>query len=143
MSIEVSFTVPGEAVGKGRPRISTRGGFARAYTPAKTVAYEKVVAECAAKAMADAGLELFNCPLAVIINIGKEPPKSWSGVKRVKAINGDVYPGKPDLDNICKGVLDAMNNVVYIDDALIVRLVVTKRYTDISCVDINVREYLK
>jgi Holliday junction resolvase RusA-like endonuclease len=61
----------------------------------------------------------------------------------VKAINGDLYPGKPDLDNICKGVLDAMNNVVYIDDALIVRLVVTKKYTDISFVNINVREYLK
>ena len=31
---EVRFTVPGEPVGKGRPRLSSRNGFAHAYTPA-------------------------------------------------------------------------------------------------------------
>ncbi|MEM5617407.1 RusA family crossover junction endodeoxyribonuclease [Pseudomonas aeruginosa] len=34
------FTVPGEPVGKGRPRIGRVAGHARMFTPAKTANYE-------------------------------------------------------------------------------------------------------
>ena len=41
----VRFKVPGTPVGKGRPRVSTRGGkFAKMYTPEKTAYYESLVA---------------------------------------------------------------------------------------------------
>ena len=36
----ISFTIPGSPVGKGRPRVSVRGGYAHAYTPEKTRTYE-------------------------------------------------------------------------------------------------------
>lgn len=40
--MELTFTVPGEPRGKGRPRFS--GG--RAYTDSETRAYERKIAEC-------------------------------------------------------------------------------------------------
>ena len=45
MSKVIKFSVPGAPVGKGRPKISSRGGkFARMYTPEKTASYENLVA---------------------------------------------------------------------------------------------------
>ena len=38
------FTIPGDPVGKGRPRIDTRGKRPRTFTPDRTVAYEHAVA---------------------------------------------------------------------------------------------------
>lgn len=40
----VMFTVPGEPVGKGRPRIGRVGAHARMFTPAKTANYEGLIA---------------------------------------------------------------------------------------------------
>lgn len=39
-------------------------------------------------------------------------------------------PGQLDVDNLAKGVLDALTGLAYDDDKQVVRLVVTKRETD-------------
>lgn len=44
---------------------------------------------------------------------------------------------KVDVDNLGKFVLDALNGVVYDDDKQVVRLVLTKRYTDIIPIDVD------
>ena len=41
--MEKKFTVPGEPIGKGRPRFSKQGNFVRTYTPEKTASYENLV----------------------------------------------------------------------------------------------------
>lgn len=40
----IQFTIPGVPVAKGRPKFSTRGGYAQAYTPSKTTKAEQFVA---------------------------------------------------------------------------------------------------
>lgn len=40
----VSFTIPGEPQGKGRPKFARRGNFVQTYTPKKTRTYEDIVA---------------------------------------------------------------------------------------------------
>lgn len=40
----IEFTIPGVPVAKGRPKFSTRGGYAQAYTPSKTTKAEQFVA---------------------------------------------------------------------------------------------------
>jgi len=40
----LKFTIPGVPVAKGRPKFSTRGGYAQAYTPSKTTKAEQFVA---------------------------------------------------------------------------------------------------
>lgn len=39
----MNFVVPGEPVGKGRPKFARRGNFVTAYTPEKTASYENLV----------------------------------------------------------------------------------------------------
>jgi Holliday junction resolvase RusA-like endonuclease len=68
-----------------------------------------------------------------------EPPSSWSSVRRERAIAGEIAPTvKPDFDNLQKNVFDALNGVVYRDDAQIVSSTVEKVYARKSRVHVRV-----
>lgn len=123
----ITFTVPGEPVGKGRPRVTLAGGRAHAYTPAKTAAYEQLVAVYAAAAMKKA--PLLEHPVRLRLGIYCKVPGSWSKKRRSDALAGIERPAKsPDIDNIVKSVADGMNGIVWIDDSQIVELVCSKHY---------------
>lgn len=138
---EVRFTVPGEPVGKGRPRLSSRNGFAHAYTPAGTRKYEAAVRKLAGEEMERQGLAVTELPVYVSIAARYAIPKrhlaSDGSLRSHKAgtkladelsamLNGDIMPGKPDLDNVVKAVLDALNGTVFTDDSQVVSLVAGK-----------------
>ena len=58
-------------------------------------------------------------------------PKSYSKKKRNECVTGLVKPTvKPDIDNVVKAALDAMNGVVYADDKQVFEVTVTKQYTE-------------
>jgi Holliday junction resolvase RusA-like endonuclease len=136
---KVTFIVPGEPQGKGRPRSTIRGGHVATYTPQKTVSYEGTIAVAAQMAMR--GQPLFDGPCAVSLNIFMSVPASWSRRKRLLALGGDLLPTKkPDADNIEKVVFDAMNGVVWRDDSQVVDSVKHKRYSDTPCVHVIVSE---
>lgn len=131
MSHLITFKVHGTPVGKGRPRISTRGGFVRSYTPEKTRDWECHVADVAHGAMLDAGLVPTYDAVRVVIDAYYPVPTSYSKKKRAACINGEVKPMvKPDIDNVVKALLDAMNKVVYVDDKQVVSVEAEKHYTD-------------
>jgi len=121
--MSLTFSVPGEPVPQPRPRVSTRGGFARAYVPAKHAvhAYRQALAAAAQ----DAGLSETGEPLNVVINAVFERPKSHMRKSGVRA-DAPRLP-RPDVDNIAKAVLDALQDVMG-DDTLVARLVVEKSY---------------
>jgi Holliday junction resolvase RusA-like endonuclease len=111
----ITFTVPGEPQGKGRPKIVKIGGFSRMATPQKTVAYEGLIAHIAAQAMA--GRPPMECPCRLDVEIVCSVPASWSQRKQREALEGSVWPAKkPDTDNILKALNDGMNGVVWRDD---------------------------
>jgi Holliday junction resolvase RusA-like endonuclease len=142
MTGSVYFVVTGKPVGKGRPRASTRGGFVRMYTDAKTLGYEAAIADEAARAMS--GAEPFETPMQMQVSCYYPIPKSWPKKIKQGAIDEEVFPKvKPDLDNVVKAVLDALNGVVYLDDAQVVNLVATKRYATEPRVEVYVFEKLK
>ena len=142
MTGSVYFVVEGKPVGKGRPRASTRGGFVRMYTDAKTLTYEAAIKDEAAKAMGNA--ELFETAMHLHVNCYYQLPKRWPKRLQQQALDGEVFPNvKPDLDNVVKAVLDAMNGVVYRDDAQVVNLVATKRYATEPRVEVYIFEKLK
>lgn len=115
MITNIAFVVPGEPQGKGRARVGTIGGHARMFTPAKTVAYEGLIAHAAQLAMRGAAPLDGDCRLEV--DIVCSVPASWSGKKRTQALAGGIRPAKrPDADNIVKAVCDGMNGVVWRDD---------------------------
>ena len=125
----ISFTIPGAPVGKGRPRFAKRGNFVTTYTPEKTASYENLVKVLAMQEMGSN--QPISSPVNVFIDIAICPPASWSKKKRAQALNAEIHPtGKPDIDNVAKGILDAMNGVVYLDDKQVISLMVRKYYRD-------------
>lgn len=139
MSNVIKFTVPGAPVGKGRPKVSTRGGkFAKMYTPEKTANYETLVAMAAQQAMV--GRTLLSGPVEVQMAILLPIPASWSKKKQAAAIAGQVYPTKkPDADNVVKAIFDGINGVVWHDDVQACDIVVRKRYAETPGVQVLVK----
>lgn len=122
----LSLYFPGDAKGKQRPRATTINGKARMYTPKQTTDAEHNVA---AMAFSQVGQPLLEGPLSVVVDITVRPPQSWSKRKTEQALSGALFPtGKPDLDNVAKLYLDALNGILWVDDAQIVKLIVLKQY---------------
>lgn len=135
----ITFTVPGEPVAKARARITITGGRAHAYTPAKTAAYEQLVAKAGRDAMA--GQKPLTTPLIVSITIHRKIPASWPKNRRQAALDGLLYPTTtPDADNYAKAALDGLNGIVWEDDAQVVSLTVHKRYSASPCTILNVTD---
>jgi Holliday junction resolvase RusA-like endonuclease len=119
----ITFTVPGQPVPQPRPRVSTRGGFARAYVPSRHPVHEyRTLIAAAAR---DAGLTDTGEPLNVVIDAVFQRPKSHMRKAGVKP-DAPKLP-RPDVDNIGKAVLDALQDVMG-DDTNVARLVVEKSY---------------
>ena len=73
-----------------------------------------------------------NVPLEVELNFFFKPSKSYKKNK---------YPvPKNDVDNLGKSVLDAMESVLYENDTLVEKLTVTKKYDDVDCIVISIKE---
>lgn len=135
----VAFTIPGQPQGKGRPRVGSIGGHARMFTPAKTVAYEGLIAHAAQQARR--GRPMLEGPLVVNLVLRCQVPASWSKKKQQQALAGEIRPTtKPDIDNVLKAVLDGCNGVLWRDDVLVVTASVTKIYASVPAVDVMARE---
>ena len=119
--------LPGQPVGKGRPRFTRMG---RGYTPEKTRKFEHRLAATASNYMMLHQFEPTALPCIVVIKAQFEIPKSWTKAKKALANANKIYPGKPDIDNIAKIVLDSFNGVVFEDDAQVYDLRVVKTYGD-------------
>lgn len=138
----IAFTVPGQPQGKGRPRIGKIGAHARMFTPAKTVAYEGLIAHAAQVAMANR--LRFEEAVGVNLFIDCEVPASWSQKKQRAALAGEVLPtSKPDVDNVVKAVFDGLNGVLWRDDVLVVDTRIRKRYSATPCVRVEVWSLVK
>lgn len=134
----LTFTVPGVARGKGRPRIGKIGQHARMFTDSQTAAYENLVALAARQALR--GRAPFAEPVKVTAIVRMVPPQSASKKARAAMLAGAQLPGKkPDLDNVLKAVLDGCNGVAFVDDALITQIAARKLYADEAGVDVVIK----
>lgn len=139
---QIEFTIPGIPVGKGRPRAAKRGKHVTLYTPAKTVTYENTAALFASQAMT--GRPPFSGPMCVFMDIMLPIPGSWSKKRQEAARTGKEWPTKkPDMDNVIKGIFDAMNGIVWADDVQVVALNVGKMYSDSPGVVVRIRPILQ
>ena len=123
----MDFIVDGKPQGKQRPRFSRISKTV--YTPTKTAKYEKQIA----KAYTDAGGKCIpaECYVSVSVSAFFPVPKSYSKKKREDCLERRLRPDKkPDMDNILKVVLDALNEVAYEDDKQVVELIGRKYYAE-------------
>ena len=122
------FFVPGKPQGKGRPRFTKAG---HAYTPQKTVDYETLIAAeyCRLQKPMTNFEKMAN--VEIEIQAWFPIPKSDSKKEKARKLSGQILPRtKPDLDNITKAVLDALNGVAYYDDKQVVKVTASKIYGD-------------
>lgn len=134
----IMFTIPGKPQPKERPRV-TRSGYS--FTPQKTKDYEAKVREEAKKSKLLPQSPIKQTPLKMILWCYMGIPKSWSKKKTALAMNGTLKPyTRPDIDNLGKIVMDALNGVAYEDDSQIVQLVINKVYSDEPRVEVLIDE---
>ena len=131
------FVVHGAPVAKGRPRMTRNG---RTYTPQKTVNYENLVR---LEYTRQCGEQKFpqDSPLDVRIMAYYPIPKSVSKKKRQLMIDKQLRPlKKPDTDNVCKAILDSLNDIAYHDDAQVVDSMIRKFYSENPRVVVTISE---
>ncbi|WP_215754228.1 RusA family crossover junction endodeoxyribonuclease [Acetobacter sp. P5B1] len=130
----LTICVPGKAVGKGRPRF----GNGRTYTDKKTENAEAWIRHCA---VSQVGSPCLEGALAVQMEIYVAVPASWAKKKREAALSGSLRAtGRPDVDNVSKAFLDALNGIVWKDDAQVCDLRVVRLYAEIPQTVLTTRE---
>lgn len=139
----IEFKVPGPPQGKARARTfyNQRAGHMSSVTPEKTVLYENLIKtryiETIEKQMIP--FQTLEGPLTVHISAYYEPPKSTSKKNYAKMMDNTILPTKkPDIDNIAKVVLDALNGIAYKDDTQVINLNVIKRYSKEAYVQVQI-----
>ena len=132
---EIYFTVPGDVIPKQRPRFS----HGHAYTPKKTMDYERKVKDCYLMEY-PTGLAFKDEPIELILNVYFQIPKSVSKKKREDLLVYHYPTKRPDADNFLKSVADALNGVCYTDDCQIVTVTVNKIWSEKSAAEITIRE---
>ncbi len=118
MSDSLTFHVPGEPVAKGRPRIGKNRHTGRPVnlTPDETRRFESLVKHEAWLAMRAAGLPVLDGAVLLEVDAFFAPRKSDTHTAPVRKTT------KPDSSNVAKAVEDAMNSIVFTDDARIFEL---------------------
>ena len=134
ISKRIEFIVPGEVRGQGRPRATIRGNHASVYESSQDRASKHNIQLYAAEAMRAEGYALAKpdgMGITVKAEVFVRVPSSMSKKKRVDALAGWIKPQrKPDLDNVLKALLDAMNGVVYGDDVQVAKVVASRHYAE-------------
>lgn len=136
----ITVTIPGEPVGKGRPKFTKAG---TAYTPPKTRVYENKVAFLYKMAAKGQKFQR-HIPVAVEIRAYYGIPQSDSKRQRERKLSGAILPcKKPDIDNVVKAVLDAINGIAYEDDAQVVCITASKAYSERPRVEMRVSDVMR
>lgn len=110
----ITFRVYGKVVGSARPRVTRHG----TYIPKGTRAYRNLIATAY---MSEARGRKATGSVMVTIDVYRELPKS-----RPKKVESEPDTFKPDVDNIAKNVLDALNGIAWEDDSQVVCMRIKK-----------------
>lgn len=132
------FEVVGQIKGKARPRVNTYTG--NAYTPTSTKDYENLIKQYFK--IKYPRYEPLEGRIAVKIMAYFDVPKTTSKKDRALIQEGKLSPTKkPDIDNIVKIILDALNKMAFKDDNQITKLEVEKVYAEEEKIAIKIENY--
>lgn len=123
------ITLYGDCQPQARPRLFKRFGRSYVYSPKK--GQESYIQQLKLKKP--------KVPLTGAIDV-----EIKFYIKRPKSVTEKKRPYpivKPDLDNLAKGVLDAMNKLFFIDDSQIIKLNLSKEYAVNSKTEVIVNEH--
>lgn len=121
-SNSIHFKVPGEPKPHPRPRATTIHGHARLYTPKSTQDRKYNIQKYAKEAYGDKAPYQGLVSMSIHFIMKRPKNKIW----KTKAMPRTALSHGPDLDNMAKTVMDALNGVIYIDDRQIWYLTISK-----------------
>lgn len=118
----IQFHVPGLPVSQPRQRHAIIAGIVRNYTPTNhPVQSFKSVCRLMASSRVPKPM---SGPVAV--EMAFYFPRPSNKVWKTKPMPREVKTTKPDLDNICKAVMDSLNGVCWVDDAQVCKITLSK-----------------
>lgn len=132
-----------QPVPKERPRVvkNPRTGKIQSFTPRRTAAFHVQVHRVLDKVME--GHRLMDGPLRVDMTFRMSVPVSWPKWKKEAALLGLIRPtGRPDMDNLEKALLDAFNDHIISDDALVIERFARKIYAETAGIEASVSRIL-
>lgn len=136
--MKYEFEVIGDIKGKARPRMNTITGVT--YTPTNTKDYENLIIQYF-KIKYPRFVPLEN-RVRVKIEAHFKIPKNTSKKNTQIMLDGILSPTKkPDIDNITKVVLDALNKIAFKDDNQITKIEVEKKYSEVEKIVVGLEEY--
>lgn len=132
----IKLKILGEPMGKQRPRATRIGKHVSVYTPKETTTYESKIVNEYRKNYGDDLTFAEEVPLFATIKVVHKLEKKHFGKRGINQVGQDKLSGKlppmkkPDLDNVAKICLDALNSVAYGDDKCVAGLFVYKVYDE-------------
>lgn len=121
---EIWLVIKGKPISKSRPRFTRTG---HVYTPQATRQAEQLIENEWIRQTNDRAPH--TGPIMIHLQFVFTPPASWPKWKREQAAGGRIlHTTKPDVDNLAKLVLDALNGHAWIDDSQISCTIATKHY---------------
>ncbi len=133
------FEVIGDIKGKARPRVNTYTG--QAYTPSNTKDYEMLIKQYF-KIKYPKYEPMQGRVFVKIIAYFKIPKSNITKKEKQQILDGKLSPTKkPDIDNIVKIILDAMNKMAFNDDNQITKLEIEKIYSEEEKIYVRIEEY--
>ena len=128
-SPSLTLVVQGQPVAKARARTvrNRYSGKIHSFTPDETAAQEnKIAHEWQAQGSKD-------CPGLVSVTayfFFRRPRTHFNAKGELNAAGKRAVPGRSDLDNYVKLVLDALNKAAFEDDRMVTELLAGKRWSD-------------
>ena len=121
---EILFEVKGKVVGKARPRFAQ----GHTYTPTSTRLYERSIRQ----AYIQAGGGMFDGVVEIEAEVITGIQKSATKKQRLLRLSGgELAVTKPDIDNVLKIIMDALNGIAYADDSCVLAVHMLKgRYEE-------------
>jgi Holliday junction resolvase RusA-like endonuclease len=114
----IQFTIPGDPIAVQSARFTSGkdGTPGHSYQKKSAKNWKALVRACVYPLPV-----LLEEPVVLEIHARFKRPKNWPK-------KGKPCVKSPDVDNLCKGIADALNKHIWTDDRYIVRLLVTKEY---------------
>jgi len=122
--MEQTLFIPGPPVAKGRPRVSTRGGVVRTYTPKRTASWEAFAVGMMIEAWGRP--EPLRGPLT--LSVVALFPRPQRMVWKTKPMPREPHLSRPDADNVGKSVCDALEKWGVHNDSTIWSFDIKKLY---------------
>lgn len=134
---QLFFTFDIEPIPQLRPRVSSRP-YVRLYDPPKVANFKRILRSLAVNQYARPPLV---GALSVSLTFYRPVQSSISKTERERRLSNESKPVvKPDTDNYLKATLDALNGILWHDDAQIVKIEAEKKYSDHPKITVSVKQ---